>query len=68
MYKRGTEKLKTSNVKGGGDREKMKLGKDYIIGLTILIAGLILNSQNSHIVGGIMIGVGFILILKSYGN
>ena len=46
----------------------MKLGKDYIIGLTILIVGLICMKNEYHVVGGFFIGTGFILILKSYGK
>ena len=68
MYQRRTNQTRTDTMKGGENREQMKLDKDYIIGLTILIAGLICMKYDYHIVGGFSIGLGFILILKSYGK
>ena len=46
----------------------MGIDKDYIIGLTILITGIIMYALQNHVIGGFMIGVGFVIILKSYGK
>ena len=44
----------------------MGINKLYLIGMLILFVGFLALMQTQHFIGAFFIGIGFILILKSY--
>ena len=67
MYQRRTKATRKNNVRKEGEMG-MSINKMYITGLIFLFIGIILMCSKFYEFAGFFIGVGFILVLKSYGN